>query len=132
VNRIVSSFEQSCLINQPGVILNWFGTYWQRPLAFAERGVLEREGRIFEMEVAMPPVEHVDQTLDCLNLLCPVPIIKISKAVKGLQTGQTLLMLADDPGAKPDVIAWAKQTGNELVGIEEDGKVFKFYVRKTK
>lgn len=80
----------------------------------------------------MPPVENVDQTLDCLKLLCPVPIIKISKAVKDLQTGQTLLMLADDPGAKADMIAWAKQTGNELLGVEQDGKVFKFYVRKTK
>jgi len=80
----------------------------------------------------MPPVENIDQTLDCLKLLCPVPIIKISKAVKDLHTGQTLLMLADDPGAKADMIAWAKQTGNELLGIEEEGKVFKFYVRKTK
>ncbi len=79
----------------------------------------------------MPPVEHVDRTLDCLKLLCPVPIINISAAVKELQVGQTLLMLADDPGSKADMIAWAKQTGNELLGIEEDGKVFKFYVRKT-
>jgi tRNA 2-thiouridine synthesizing protein A len=80
----------------------------------------------------MPLVENVDQTLDCLKLLCPVPILKISKAVKELQKGQTLLMLADDPGAKADMIAWAKQTGNELLGFEEEGKVFKFYVRKTK
>lgn len=80
----------------------------------------------------MPPVENVDRTLDCLKLLCPVPIIKISAAVKEMQTGQTLLMLADDPGSKADMIAWAKQTGNELLGMEEEGKVFKFYVRKTK
>src|SRR5579875_904146 len=80
----------------------------------------------------MPPVEKVDRTLDCLKLLCPVPIIKISKAVKELQAGQTLLMLADDPGSKADMLAWAKQTGNELLGIEEEGKVFKFYVRKTR
>lgn len=80
----------------------------------------------------MPPVENPDRTLDCLKLLCPVPIIKISAAVKELQVGQTLLMLADDPGSKADMVAWAKQTGNELLGIEEDGKVFKFYVRKAK
>lgn len=78
----------------------------------------------------MSSVDNVDRTLDCLKLLCPVPIIKISKAVKELQHGQTLLMLADDPGAKADMLAWSKQTGNELLKIEEDGKVFKFYVRK--
>jgi tRNA 2-thiouridine synthesizing protein A len=103
-----------------------------RDLPPGQKGGFWRVGNSFEMEVCMPPVEHVDQTLDCLKLLCPVPIIKISKAVKDLQTGQTLLMLADDPGAKADMIAWAKQTGNELLGIEEEGKVFKFYVRKTK
>ncbi len=78
----------------------------------------------------MSSTDNVDRTLDCLKLLCPVPIIRISKAVKELQRGQTLLMLADDPGAKADMLAWSKQTGNELLKIEEDGKVFKFYVRK--
>ena len=39
-------------------------------------------------------------------------------------------MLADDPGSKADMVAWARQTGNELMGIEEEGKVFKFYIRK--
>jgi len=80
----------------------------------------------------MPPDEKVDRTLDCLKLLCPVPIIKISKAVKDLQPGQTLLMLADDPGSKADMIAWAKQTGNDLLEIQQEGKVFKFYVRKKR
>jgi tRNA 2-thiouridine synthesizing protein A len=65
-------------------------------------------------------------------MLCPVPIIKVSKAAKELQPGQTLLMLADDPGSKADMIAWAKQTGNELLGVEEEGKTFKFYIRKKK
>jgi tRNA 2-thiouridine synthesizing protein A len=82
------------------------------------------------MEVHMPPVDNVDRTLDCLKQLCPVPIIKVSKAAKELQSGQTLLMLADDPGSKADMIAWAKQTGNELLEIEQEGKVFKFYIRK--
>ncbi len=78
----------------------------------------------------MPPIDKTDTTLDCLKMLCPVPIIKISKAVKELQSGQTLLMLADDPGSRADMIAWARQTGNELLGIEQEGKVFKFYIRK--
>ena len=38
----------------------------------------------------MPPVDNVDRTLDCLKLLCPVPIIKTSKAVKEMQAGQAL------------------------------------------
>jgi tRNA 2-thiouridine synthesizing protein A len=80
----------------------------------------------------MPPVDIVDRTLDCLKLLCPVPVIKTSKTVKEMQVGQVLLLLADDPGSKADMVAWAKQTGNELLGIEEEGRTFKFYIRKKK
>ncbi len=80
----------------------------------------------------MPPVDNVDRTLDCLKLLCPVPVIKATKTVKEMQVGQVLLMLADDPGSKADMVAWAKQTGNELLGIEQEGRTFKFYIRKKK
>jgi len=40
-------------------------------------------------------------------------------------------MLADDPGSKADMQAWAKQTGHELAKMEEEGGVFKFYVRRS-
>ena len=80
----------------------------------------------------MAVLDHVDQTLDCQGQLCPIPVVKTNKKVKEMQVGQTLLMLATDPGSMPDMAAWAKQTGQELIGSEQDGKVFKFYIRRTK
>lgn len=71
-----------------------------------------------------------DKTLDCTGLLCPVPIIKISKAIKEVEPGQTILMLATDPGSKPDIEAWQRKTGNELLQTEQDGKVYKFLIRR--
>jgi tRNA 2-thiouridine synthesizing protein A len=72
----------------------------------------------------------VDKTVDYKGLFCPMPIVKISKAIKEIEVGQVLEMLADDPGSKADMQAWAKQTGHELVNMEEEGGVFKFYVRR--
>ncbi len=72
-----------------------------------------------------------DQVLDCQGLLCPLPVIKTNKAIKAMQIGQVLEMLATDPGAKPDMEAWAKQTGHELMQTQEDGQVFRFLFRKT-
>jgi tRNA 2-thiouridine synthesizing protein A len=40
-------------------------------------------------------------------------------------------MLATDPGAKPDMEAWAKQTGHELLESHEEGQIFHFLFRKT-
>jgi tRNA 2-thiouridine synthesizing protein A len=72
----------------------------------------------------------VDKTVDYKGLFCPMPIVKISKAIKEIEVGQVLEMLADDPGSKADMVAWANQTGHELTKMEEEGGVFRFYVRR--
>lgn len=75
---------------------------------------------------------QADKVLDCTGMLCPVPVIKTSKAIKELQVGQVLKMIATDPGAPPDMEAWARQTGNELLDAhQEDGK-FVFHFRRKK
>ena len=71
-----------------------------------------------------------DETLDCSGLSCPMPILKTKKAMDKLQTGQVLKMIATDPGSLPDVEAWTSKTGNELLGHEEDGGTFTFYIKK--
>ncbi len=73
-----------------------------------------------------------DKVLDCSGLLCPLPVIKTTKAIKELQVGQVLKMIATDPGAPADMEAWAKQTGNELLASEQEDGKFVFYIRRTK
>ena len=82
-------------------------------------------------DVGRQAVDKVDVTLDCRGLLCPMPLLKTSTAIKNMQVGQLLEMLATDPGAKPDMLAWSKRTGYELVRMEETSGVLKFYIRKT-
>jgi tRNA 2-thiouridine synthesizing protein A len=78
----------------------------------------------------MADVIKEDQVLDCSGMLCPMPVVKTSKAIKELQSGQVLKMIATDPGAPPDMEAWSRQTGNELLrSMQEDGK-FVFFFRK--
>ena len=73
-----------------------------------------------------------DQTLDCTGLLCPIPVVKTNKALKNLQVGQILEMIATDPGVVPDMEAWARQTRHDLLVAEkQDGGKFRFMIRKT-
>ncbi|MCC7360643.1 MAG: sulfurtransferase TusA family protein [Anaerolineales bacterium] len=75
---------------------------------------------------------QADQTLDCSGLLCPMPVIKTSRAIKEVQVGQVLKLIATDPGAPPDMEAWSRQTGHELLDSQtEDGK-FVFFIRRAK
>ncbi len=80
----------------------------------------------------MEDLLRADKVLDCKGLLCPMPLIKIVKAIKEIQTGQILEILATDPGAKPDLEAWTKHTRHELVSSERQGEVYRFLVRRTR
>ncbi|MBN8658598.1 MAG: sulfurtransferase TusA family protein [Anaerolineae bacterium] len=72
-----------------------------------------------------------DQVLDCTGLLCPMPIVKTKKAIDGLESGQVLKMIATDAGSPPDIAAWSRQTGNELLLSTEDGGKFIFFLKKA-
>jgi tRNA 2-thiouridine synthesizing protein A len=71
-------------------------------------------------------------TLDCRGLVCPLPVIKLSKAIKGIEKGSVLEMLATDPGSVPDLEAFQKQTGHQIVEQSQHEGVFRFLVRRTR
>jgi tRNA 2-thiouridine synthesizing protein A len=70
--------------------------------------------------------------LNLEGLLCPIPVVKVSQAVKTMKVGDVLEATATDPGVMADIPAWTKSTGNELVSMEKDGKLIKFLIKKTK
>lgn len=75
---------------------------------------------------------QIAKVLDCSGLLCPLPVVKTKKALKDLQVGEILEMIATDPGAIPDMQAWANQTKHDLLeAIDEGNSRFRFIVRKT-
>lgn len=74
---------------------------------------------------------NIVKTLDCKGLLCPLPVVKTFKAIKEMQVGEILEMVATDPGAMPDMKAWANQTKHELLESKDEGGVFRFLIKKT-
>ena len=70
-------------------------------------------------------------TVDVKGKACPIPVVKTAKAMKEMSSGQVLELLATDPGVEPDMHAWAKQTGNELISIDQDAGVFRVLLRKA-
>ena len=72
-----------------------------------------------------------DETLDCKGLSCPMPIIKLAKAMKKMPSGKVLQMIGTDPGSKEDVPKWCSKTGNQLLGSADEGGANVFYIRKA-
>lgn len=72
-----------------------------------------------------------DDTLDCMGLYCPMPIVNTADRLKRMEVGQVLEVLADDEGIKTDMPAWCRVTGNEFLGLEEDAGKYRVYVKKS-
>jgi tRNA 2-thiouridine synthesizing protein A len=79
------------------------------------------------MAVAEAPAD----VLDCIGLACPLPVVKTAMAIKNIEVGEVLELLATDPGVEPDMAAWTRRTGHELVGITKEDKVFHVLLRRT-
>jgi len=71
--------------------------------------------------------------LDLKGLLCPMPVVKISQAIKTIPVGATIEAVASDAGVVADIPAWARSSGNELVTMEKvSDKEFRFVVKRLK
>ena len=66
----------------------------------------------------------IAKEVDSRGLNCPLPILKAKRALADMQSGDVLKVIATDPGSVRDFQAFAKQTGNDLVGQETAGGDF--------
>lgn len=71
-----------------------------------------------------------DKELDARGLNCPLPILRCKKSLAEVEAGQVLKVVATDPGSVKDFQAFCKQTGNELLSLEELGTEFVFHIKK--
>ena len=47
-----------------------------------------------------------------------------------VDSGNIIEILATDPAAKEDIPSWAKREGHEILKIEEENEIIKFYLQK--
>jgi tRNA 2-thiouridine synthesizing protein A len=74
---------------------------------------------------------NFDKEVDARGLNCPLPILRAKKALAEMDTGMILRVLATDPGSVKDFQAFARQTGNDLLGQgETPDKAFVFFLKR--
>lgn len=71
------------------------------------------------------------QTLDARGLNCPLPILRTKKSLNSLQSGDTLKVVATDPGSLKDMASFCAQTGHTLMSSAQSGNDFEFIIRKA-
>jgi tRNA 2-thiouridine synthesizing protein A len=63
--------------------------------------------------------------LDLKGLICPMPVVKVSKGIKEVEIGRIIEAQTTGPGSMSDFPAWAKTSVNEIVKTEQEDKVIR-------
>jgi len=69
-------------------------------------------------------------TLDARGLNCPMPLLKAKKALNEMAGGETLWVMATDPGSVRDFEVFSRQSGHALLSSGQDGDVFTYLLEK--
>jgi tRNA 2-thiouridine synthesizing protein A len=80
-----------------------------------------------------PMPATISRRLDTLGKACPLPILMTAKALIGLQLGETLEVIGDDPAIAEDMPVYCFRAGQRLISLEEDAEtgVIRCLIQKT-
>ena len=70
--------------------------------------------------------------LDLKGLPCPMPVVKMSQEIHGIEIGQVVEVHTTDPGSLADFPAWAKTSGNEIVETRQEDGLIRIFVKRLK
>jgi tRNA 2-thiouridine synthesizing protein A len=74
--------------------------------------------------------EMTEKTLNLRGLKCPLPTLRVRKALTGLAPGDLLVAECTDPLTEIDIPNLINQTGDELMEAARADKVITFRIRK--
>jgi tRNA 2-thiouridine synthesizing protein A len=72
-----------------------------------------------------------EKTFDLRGLKCPLPVLRMRKALAGMAQGDILIVACTDPLASIDIPNLLRETGDALEDARQDASVMTFRIRKT-
>lgn len=71
-----------------------------------------------------------DIDIDAIGLLCPLPVLKLRKALAGAGPGAVVRLTATDGMAQIDVPHFCNEAGHALLEVVEAGRETQYFVRR--
>jgi len=75
-------------------------------------------------------IRMVDKTLDTQGLNCPLPLLKLRKAIQDVPIGGTLEVLASHQGAMEDFESFCEQTKQQMLETSQTGGVCRVLIKR--
>ena len=73
----------------------------------------------------------IDKKVDARGLSCPLPLLKAKQALNSVNQGSVIEVVSDDPSSERDFNVFSKQSGNELLLVQNLDNVFTFRIKKS-
>ncbi|PKM34980.1 MAG: SirA-like domain-containing protein [Gammaproteobacteria bacterium HGW-Gammaproteobacteria-10] len=71
-----------------------------------------------------------DIEVDASGLNCPLPLLRLKKALQQMMSGHVVKVIATDPAAHLDIGVYSDQTGHRILDyLKEENKQI-FYIKK--
>lgn len=71
-----------------------------------------------------------DRELDTSGLNCPLPLLRLKKALTSMESGQVLRVIATDPASVLDFGVFSEQTGNQILQRTEENGALYYLIKK--
>ena len=68
--------------------------------------------------------------VDATGLQCPLPLLRLKKALNEINSGQVVKMIATDPAAHLDIGVYVEQTGHTLLNYQKIDPQQIFHIKK--
>lgn len=78
-----------------------------------------------------PTTDEREHSLDARDLRCPLPLLKAKQALRDMESGQRLRVLATDSGSVQDFQSFCRISGNRLDRWQEEGGVYTYVLVKA-
>lgn len=72
-----------------------------------------------------------DRFVDARQMLAPMVIMTVSRAILQIDAGQVLAVCTTDPDTKTEIPAWCAKTGARLLDTTERNGLLTFYIQRT-
>ncbi len=77
----------------------------------------------------LSPIEFALE-VDASGLNCPLPLLRLKKALMEIQSGNVVKIIATDPAAHLDIGVYVDQTGHQIIELTRRENVQVFFIKK--
>ncbi|SCZ60006.1 sulfurtransferase TusA family protein [Thiohalomonas denitrificans] len=73
----------------------------------------------------------ITSTVDTSGTCCPMPMVNTNRAIKNVQPGEVIEIIATDPATEQDIPDWCRRMGHTLIKQARVGDTYRYTIQRS-